>query len=115
MRLLSFLLSLTLVAAVAAYFTKPSEKDVERYLKNTLLLKLATQEVPANGDPLNSVALVGCKLRPNDCYQLVRSGIDLTYDDRTLYAQITLTGFGRHASCYGAFTKFTCPGGLQQD
>lgn len=115
MRILSFLVTLTLIAATAAFFTKPDPQDVERQLKTVLFTELGKAELDDSRDGLGTAALIGCKLRPNDCYELLRSGLDLTYEDRTLYARIDLAGFGRRATCYGAFTKFACPGGLQKD
>ncbi len=47
------------------------------------------------------------------CAGLLRAGIDLRYEDRKLYAAVQATGFGRTATCYAAFTRVFCPGGLK--
>lgn len=115
MRLLSLLVTLLLITTVAAAFTKPTQQDVEKELQAFILAELNRQDVNSDRNPLANAALIGCKLRPGDCYEVLRSAIDMTYEDRTIYARIDIDGFERHATCYGAFGRITCPGGLKQD
>ncbi|MBO9465427.1 hypothetical protein J7443_09320 [Tropicibacter sp. R15_0] len=108
-----FLAGMIFMAALAAFFTKPGPDAAEAELKSQLMTAISTQKL-GEQDGLNAAALLACRLDPNSCYDLLRSGIDLTYEDRYLYAKLDLDGFERQASCYGLYTKFYCPGGLQK-
>ncbi len=113
MGLIKLLAALAMIAAVAAFVTKPDAQAAEKVLKQQLMSALAKEEIKPNAGGASTVALIGCKLNPQACYDLVRRGIRTTYDDRTLYARFDLEGFGKEAVCYGAFTQFFCPGGLR--
>lgn len=107
--------SLVLVALIglAAHLTRPSEDAAEATLKDMVIQALAEQEIdPARGAGGN-LALGLCKLDPNECYKVIRSGIEATYSQSTFHSQVQIAGFGKTASCYGMFTKFICPGGLR--
>lgn len=107
-----FLLGMLVMAALGAYVSKPSTEDAEAELKTQLMTALANQSFSAE-DLGGSAALLACRLDPNTCYDLVRAGLDVTYEDRILYAKLEIDGWNRRASCYGLYTIFYCPGGLQ--
>ena len=100
--------------AAAAYFTKPGPDDVETALKRALYDKLFTTEIDAGRDMLGNAAILGCRLDPEFCYQLLRQGLEVEFRDKLLFARVTVEGFGRRASCTGAFTRFACPGGFTE-
>lgn len=108
LRLIVLLIALGLLGA---WLTLPDEQRAESVLRATLLDALASKDLKG-GDAVTNAALMGCRLNPEGCYDLVRSGLKTTYEDRTFYAVVTVTGFDRSATCYGAFDTFTCPGGF---
>lgn len=107
-----FLVLLLFLAAGAAYLTKPSEADAEGALRERVMSAVARQELGAGRNTGENLALAACKLRPNDCYELLRAGLDVVFEDRTLYLKVDVAGFERQASCYGVFLRFFCPGGF---
>jgi len=109
---LKFLIVLGLLATGAAYVTKPDQTRAEAALKSQLLSALEHQEPGNNRSTASNLALMGCKLQPDGCYDLVRSGIDAQFSDHVVYTRYTITGFGKTADCIGAFTTFICPKGL---
>ncbi len=113
MRALGYLVILLALLAGAAFVTKPSEADAEAALREQVMLAVARQELGEGRSTGQNLALAACKLRPNDCYDLLRSGLEVTYSDKTLFLRVDLEGFERRMTCYGAFTRFTCPGGLK--
>lgn len=102
-------------AVGAAWLTKPGEADAEAALREQVLIAVAKQELGEGRSTGESLALAACKLRPSDCYDLLRSGLDVIYADKTLFLQVEVSGFERQARCYGAFTQFICPGGFKQN
>lgn len=110
-----FLFFVIVVAAGAAYLTKPTQADAENLMREQALALVAKEEVGGDRSTGENLALTLCKLKPNDCYELVRSGIETQVTDRTFFIEIALQGFERKVTCYGAFTTFVCPGGVQRD
>ncbi|MGY9048351.1 hypothetical protein P775_16280 [Puniceibacterium antarcticum] len=109
--MLRLILLLVAVGLLGAWLTRPSEDQAKSEMRATIIATLTTEDT--NGkDPVTSAALMGCRMNPEGCYDLVSSGLKTTYEDRTFYSVFTATGFDRSATCYGAFTKFTCPGGF---
>jgi hypothetical protein len=108
LRLIALLIA---VGLVAAWFTRPDMDQAEAEIRATILNAVATEDIKGK-DAVSSAALMGCRLSPETCYELVRSGLETTYEDRIFYAAFTITGFDRRATCYGAFATFFCPGGF---
>jgi hypothetical protein len=96
------------VAAAAAWLTKPGEATFDDMLRAQLERQVASADIGDQGDPIAAIALVACKLRPSDCFRLVRDGLDVTVEDRVLYTRIRANGFGKRTLCTGAFTKLWC-------
>jgi len=111
MRFLGYLFLLLILAGGAAYLTKPAEAEAEAVLRQEVMLKVATEEIGEARGAAENLALAACKLRPNDCYDLLRGGMDVRYTDKTLWLEVELEGYERRAKCYGAFGRFFCPGG----
>lgn len=114
MRFFGFLIVLAGLAAGVAFVTKPGEAAAEAELREQVMTAVARRDLGEGQSTAQNLALAACKLRPNDCYDLLRSGIETTFTDHVLYVQFGLTGFDRQATCYGAFTRFYCPGGLRK-
>ncbi|MGR3796447.1 hypothetical protein [Vannielia sp. SX4] len=110
MRKIVWLIALLAIAALVAAFTKPSQAAVEAELKALFLQRLASTN-PSDQENGGAFALtMMCKADHDACYEIVRAGLDVSYDDRTLYAAIDVSGFGESIRCYGAFTRFFCNG-----
>ena len=114
MGILKLLIGAGLAAALAAILTKPGPEDVEEALRRALFEKLFTEEIDAGRDMLGNAAIIGCRLDPQACFELLRAGMEVTYEDKVLYSRVTVEGFGRRAECIGAFTRFNCPGGFEE-
>ncbi|MCO6383901.1 MAG: hypothetical protein JXQ91_12275 [Vannielia sp.] len=112
MRKIIWLIAILAIAGLAAAFTKPSEADVEAELKALFLQRLASTNPSAQQDGGAFALTLMCKADQDACYEIVRAGLDVNYDDRTLYAAIDVSGFGEDIRCYGAFTRFFCDGDI---
>ncbi|WP_095589479.1 hypothetical protein [Actibacterium ureilyticum] len=110
MRRFIVLVGLLALVALAALVTKPGADDAEAHLSAILRAQVDRQDIAQQDDVIGTAALIGCKLRPGDCVDLLRRGIDMTVTDHTLYTRVDIDGFDRQARCYGAFGRFWCPG-----
>lgn len=115
MRLLGYLFLFLILAGGVAFLTKPTEADAEDVLREEVTMAVATEEIGEGRGTGENLALAACKLRPRDCYDLLRSGLDVRYTDRTLWLQVDVEGFDRRATCYGVFGRFVCPGGWAKE
>lgn len=111
--MLKWLLGLCLVGALGAAFTVPDEPSFEASLRAQLVTALINEPVDGK-EAGTALALMTCRLDPSACADLVRAGIETSFEDRTLYSVFHLEGFGRQASCIGLFTRITCPGGITE-
>ncbi|MDA7426513.1 hypothetical protein [Thalassococcus lentus] len=109
-----FLFGMATMAALAAYVTNPTQEDAEAEMRVQLMTALANEDLKGKNGA-ETAALLGCRLNPDTCYDLLRSGIEMTFEDRHLYSKLELEGFERSANCYGLYTRFICPGGLKKD
>ena len=105
-------LILAVIAAIA-WATKPDEEKAEATLREQLILAVGRADVGDSGSAGRDLALAVCKMRPSDCYELVRPEIDTVYTDYAVFSRFDIEGLGKEATCYGAFTRFFCPGGLK--
>ena len=110
---MKYLVLLLVLAAGVAFLTKPSEADAEAVLREQVIIGVATQDLGEGRSTGENLALAACKLRPSDCYDLLRSGLDVTYSDQTLFLKVDVEGYERKATCYGVFGQFFCPGGFK--
>ncbi len=108
LRLLVLLIALGLLGA---WLTRPDEDQARAEMRATILETLATQDLDGQ-DAIGAAALMGCRLNPEGCYDLIRAGLDTNFEDRIFYSVFSVAGFDRRATCYGAFTTFACPGGF---
>lgn len=114
MGLIKLLIAVAGLAAVAAFFTRPGPEDVDEALRRALFERLFTTEIDAGRDMLGNAVLIGCRLDPNACFEILRQGLEVGFEDRYLYVRVSVEGFGRRAECWGAFTRFSCPGGFEE-
>ena len=109
MRRFVILCGLLAALCLAAFVTKPSTQATEAHLTTVLRERVIAGDISTQADVLGAAAMIGCKLRPQDCADLLRRGIDMQIADRTLYTRIDVSGFGEDARCYGLFGRFWCP------
>lgn len=114
MRFLGFMIVLLAVLAGIAYATKPGEAEAEAALRDELMTAVSREELGEGRSTAENLALAACKLSLSDCYDLLRTGIETTFEDRIFYVRFDMAGFDRKATCYGMFTTFFCPGGLAE-
>ncbi len=109
MRVIVAILVVLAVLAGAAMATRPGEAEFDAMLKQAVEHKIATTDVGAEGDnPIVTIALVGCKLRPSDCVKLLRDSLDVTIEAHAFYTNFAVKGLNREATCTGAFTTIWC-------
>jgi len=71
-----FLFIAVLLAAAAAFFTRPGEESAEALLGQRIMQAVAVQDVTLDNGAAGNALLVGCKLRPSDCIALLQTQID---------------------------------------
>lgn len=108
-----FLLGMIVMAAIGAFATKPGPDAAQEELQRQVQLAVVNEGFDGKSG-LDAAALVLCRVDPKACADLLISGIDVRYEDRYLYARVDLDGFDMTARCYGLFTRFYCPNGLQR-
>jgi hypothetical protein len=108
MRLLVILALLLALTGVAAALTRPGAAEFDAMLDRAIRERLAATDIDASREALPNVALAACKLRPTDCVGLVRAGLDVTFEQRAFHTVARVEGFGRSATCRGAFGRFVC-------
>lgn len=110
-----FLLTALLLAAAAAFFTKPGEERAEALLGERIMQAVAMRDISLDNGAAGNALLVGCKLRPSDCISLLQTQIDTQYTDLKLFSTYRADGFGFKTWCLGAYTRLFCPGGFRED
>ncbi|WP_323766693.1 hypothetical protein [Antarctobacter sp.] len=109
-----FVLGMIAMALIAAFITKPGPEAAQDALRDQIQLAVANEKLD-NRSGLDAAALLLCRVDPAACTDLLVSGIEMTYEDRHLYARVDLNGYKMTATCYGAYTQFFCPGGLVRE
>lgn len=115
MRFAVRLVLLLLIVAVAAFLTRPGEEKAKTMLRTVILAAVAAADIETAASGADAVVLGLCKLKPNECYDLLRSGIETRFTDKSLFTTFEFRGLGKQGFCIGAFTTFLCPGGLRDD
>ncbi|GAB4383064.1 hypothetical protein [Albidovulum sp.] len=110
MRIIRLIALLLLALIGIAWLTRPDGADFDAMLKAGLQKRIASTDIGESDDPLSTLALVGCKLRPSDCFAAIRAGLEVTEEDRILYTVFHVRAMGRETRCTGAFTSIWCNG-----
>tara|TARA_R110001606_G_C15096088_1_gene619142 strand:- start:142 stop:483 length:342 start_codon:yes stop_codon:yes gene_type:complete len=100
------------LTAAAAYFTKPTAAEVDTQFNVLLQQAIAAGKLSDIADPAAVLMLAACKANAATCADLARAAMTVEYTDAKLLARVRVEGFGKTTTCYGAFTKLFCPGGL---
>lgn len=111
--MLRWLLIALVIAAGAAFLTRPTETDVEVRVQEMLRAEIADGSTPDTDDPAVRLLFAACQSNLDACAELARAMMTVRYEDRRLYARVDAEGFGKTATCYAAYTRLYCPDGLQ--
>ena len=107
------LLVLAAVLAAAAVMTRPTGADFDAMVERALRDRIAAAEVGATGGTaVGTLALVGCKLRPDDCVRLLRGAMTVRVTRGVFTTRVEFEGLNRRGSCLGAFGRFWCDAGI---
>ncbi|HKL69992.1 hypothetical protein [Salibaculum sp.] len=101
-----------LVAALAAFVTRPTEAEIRDKARTLMQDSIERNELDDVADPALALVVAGCKADARGCAEVLSRATRIDHTDRRLYARIDAQGFGRKATCYAAFTRLFCPGGL---
>ncbi|OYX44137.1 MAG: hypothetical protein B7Z02_07095 [Rhodobacterales bacterium 32-67-9] len=115
MRLIMWAIVLAALLAAAAWATRPGLAEFDALLRGAIQTRIATTDVDAGGGALETVALVGCKLKPSACFDLIRQSLDVAEENLTLYTRFHVKGLDRETTCTGAFTRIWCARPLLAD
>jgi hypothetical protein len=107
-RALILLLLAALGLGIAAHLTRPGEAELAAQIEAAVRERVANTDLDASGDPVATVALAACKLRPSDCADLVRGVLDVRMERGPFATRAVIGGFGRETRCLGVFGRFFC-------
>jgi len=110
MKWLKFLALALITVLVYFYVSKPSREDVEEYVHAVAMSQLQAKDLEPSATVLENAALMGCRLKPDSCYEVLRKLIDIKYEDKSLYAKITISGIGPTNHCYAVANRVFCTG-----
>ncbi len=110
MGLISKTLGFGLAALVgAAFATCPSEPDVRELLRERIEAQIDAGAGVAPDDDLGQVLLGICQVSPRNCASLVEQIVDLDYENRILWGNVTIGGrVGEGTSCVAIFSRLVC-------
>ena len=108
-----FIILLVALGLFGAWLTRPDEDRAEAMMRETVMATLVTESAEGK-DAVMSAVLLGCRLEPDGCYDLLRSQLDTRYERNLFHSEFTVSGFDRRATCYGVFATFVCPGGFRK-
>ena len=107
--MIRFLLVVVVLVLGGAFLSKPSEARVQEILGDKIREAITARELDGAGDLGNVAATALCKLDTSACVDLILQGTKITYEDQYIAAKVGLSGFGREATCWAAFTTLLCP------
>jgi hypothetical protein len=105
-------LAIIVLAAVAAYFSNPSQTRINAQIDAMLQTAINDERLDDLSDPAAAIALLACKTDVQICAQMLRHGFELNFSDQKLFTTVRATGFGKAVTCFAAYTRLFCPGGL---
>ncbi len=107
-RRLVLLALIVALAGIAAHLTRPGRADLEAMIDKAVREKVANTDLDTSGEPVATLALAACKLRPSDCAALVREAVKVKVEKGLFTSRARVEGLGREASCLGVFGRFFC-------
>ncbi|THH37162.1 hypothetical protein E4Z66_09550 [Aliishimia ponticola] len=105
------LVALLAIAAGALFATSPNRAMFEAQVEEQIVAQIEAMDPNDAEDEATRLLLTGCKFGASGCARLVRSLMDIRWEDRVLYSTATLRlGQGDPLRCYGLLNKIICPG-----
>jgi hypothetical protein len=105
------ILVLLIVSAGALFATAPNKAEVEQQIEDRLMQRIDDLDAAQAEDDVSRLLVTTCKLGRSGCARLIRSLMDIRFEDRWLYSK-TVVQLGREnpVSCYGLLGRIICPG-----
>ncbi len=107
-RILILVLFAAAALGLAAHLTRPGEAELSALIEGMVRERVASSDIDASGDPVATMALAACKLRPSDCAGLVRKALDVRLVRGPLATRAVIAGLGRKTRCLGVFGRYFC-------
>lgn len=107
-RILVLLVLAVGILGLAAHLTRPGEAQLSVLIDAAVRERVANTDIDASGDPVATMALAACKLRPSDCSDLVRQALEVRLERRAFTTRAVIKGLGRQTHCIGVFGRFFC-------
>lgn len=97
------------VGLLAALFaTKPSRDDFDRELTSILREAISSTSYDKDKGIFSNVTMLGCKLRTDDCLNILKSTYTVTNKNYGLFTRHQVAGPGASIDCWGIFRQFIC-------
>lgn len=106
-------LLLALILAGAAFLTRPTEVQVGAKVEARLRAAIEAGQARAGADPAQVLLFAACQANAEACADLIGAMVRIRYTDLRLFARVEIDGLARTRTCYAAFTRLICPGGLE--
>lgn len=104
------LIVLLSIAAGALFATSPTRAVFKAEIESKIASRIAEMDPNAAEDDVTRLLLTTCKLGEAGCARLIRSLMDVEFENRVLYSKARLQ-LGREdpITCYGVLNKVICP------
>lgn len=93
----------------AAFATRPSEPDVRELLRDRIEAQIESGAGVEPDDDLGQLLLGICQVSARNCASLVEQMVEVSYDNRLLWANVVIGGrVGEGTACLAAFSRLIC-------
>jgi hypothetical protein len=99
---------LSAVLLLSLFVAKPSRDDFDRELAAMLREAIGSTTRDQGKDVLSNLAVVGCKMRPADCSEILMRTYSISSRDYIFVTRHDVTGPGALISCVGLLKQFIC-------
>jgi hypothetical protein len=105
------LLAIAMVSIIIFLFaTKPSRDEFDKELTSMMREKLTSPDFNKEKDVSFNLAVLGCKLKPEECLSLIRRAYVVSTYDYFVVTRHVVSGPGASISCFGLLRQFVCDG-----
>jgi hypothetical protein len=91
------------------FASRPSRDDFDKELTWILREAISNTRVTKNGDPLDNLTALGCRLSTEHCLQVLKNIYGVTNSNFLLFSRHVVRGPGANISCFGVIKQFVCP------
>jgi hypothetical protein len=109
---LKILSLLTCGLLLSLFVTKPSREDFDRELTSVLREAISASSLDNDNDILSNLTIAGCKLRTNDCMEILRKASSISSRDYIFWTRHDVSGPGTSIACWGLLKQFVCDGSV---